>query len=93
MELNNQFYPYVCPGLMEDGRFTRNFLNNTIFNQKIRHINGIENNHQYRYFLQKNGSKIIENERNFYLNNYICKFSSDTCKNPKQIYHVKSSEN
>jgi len=87
MEMNNQFWPYMCPALMSDGRFTRNFLNNKIFNQKIRHINNIENNHQYRYFLQQNANTIIKNERSFYLGNYVCQFEKNKCRNPKNIIH------
>lgn len=91
--MNNQFWPYVCPALMADGRFTRNFMNNKIFNQKIRHINKIDNNHQYRHFLQQNANKIIENERNYYLSNYICQFNNDKCRNPKQVYSFKPYQN
>jgi hypothetical protein len=90
MEMNNKYWSNGCPGLMEDSRFTTNYYNNTMFNQQIRHLNKVDNNHQYRALLQKNATKILDKERQFFIKNYTCNFNStggNSCRNPKTLSH------
>lgn len=64
-------YP-TCPALMEDKRIFTNYFDNDVFNQTIRMMNKINDNHQYRVFLQKNGSEIMNRERQYLLETNTC---------------------
>lgn len=72
MDMDNRFWPYGCPAKMADGRFTTNYQNPRVFNEKIREINNIKTSCEFRKFLQNNGGKLMDNE-NKYLNNcWMC---------------------
>lgn len=62
----------TCPPLMEDRRIFTNYFDNDVFNQTIRIMNKIEDNHDYRVFLQKNASELINREREFNLKTNTC---------------------
>jgi hypothetical protein len=64
--MDNRFYRCGCPALMSDGRLVTNYLDNDVFNHFIAKSNKLNTSNQYRAFLQKNGSKIIGNERMFF---------------------------
>ena len=70
--MDNRFWAYGCPAKMADGRFTTNFVNPRVFNEKIREINKIKTACEYRKFLQKNGLEIMKNEKNFLKDNWVC---------------------
>ena len=75
MESNNKFGKCSkCPAFMDDSRLFTNYLPNSKLNTYITKINNITNNDQYRIFLQKNASKIMENEKKFIEDNKKCSF-------------------
>ena len=75
MESNNKFGKCSkCPALMNDSRLLTNYLPNSKLNTYVSKINNLTNNDQYRIFLQKNASKIMENEKKFIENNKKCNF-------------------
>ncbi len=75
MESNNKFGKCSkCPAFMDDSRLFTNYLPNSKLNTYITKINNITNNDEYRIFLQKNASKIMENEKKFIEDNKKCNF-------------------
>ena len=75
MESNNKFGKCSkCPAFMDDSRLFTNYLSNSKLNTYITKINNITNNDEYRIFLQKNASKIMDNEKKFIENNKKCTF-------------------
>tara|TARA_B100001248_G_scaffold257161_1_gene239232 strand:- start:1334 stop:1588 length:255 start_codon:yes stop_codon:yes gene_type:complete len=75
MESNNKFGRCSkCPAFMDDSRLFTNYLPNSKLNTYVTKINNITNNDQYRIFLQKNASKIMENEKKFNEDNKKCSF-------------------
>jgi len=75
MESNNKFGKCSkCPAFMDDSRLFTNYLPNSKLNTYITKINNITNNDEYRVFLQKNASKIMENEKKFIEDNKKCSF-------------------
>ena len=65
--MDNRFYKCGCPALMSDGRLVTNYLDSDVFNNFIAKSNKLTTSNQYRAFLQKNGTKMINNERNFFI--------------------------
>ena len=53
--MDNRYYNYKCPPLMQDARFITNYTRSRIFEQKIRGVNNIESAQDYKIFLQTNG--------------------------------------
>ena len=75
MESNNKFGKCSrCPAFMDDSRLFTNYLSNSKLNTYVSKINNITNSDQYRIFLQKNASKIMENEKKFIEDNKKCSF-------------------
>jgi len=68
--MDNRFYKCKWPARMSDGRFVTNHINQDVFNQFVAQSNNIKTSHQYRDFLQKNATTIINNERQFFINKY-----------------------
>ncbi len=64
-----------CPALMDDSRLFTNYLLNSKLNSYVKKVNGITDDNMYRLFLQKNGSKIMNNERTFMSTNKRCNFA------------------
>lgn len=62
----------TCPAIMSDGRLGTNYYDNDVFNQTIRFLNKIEDNHSYREFLQKNGNELMSRERKHLIDTYTC---------------------
>lgn len=61
--MDNRYFNYKCPPLMQDGRFITNYIKNSTFEQFIRNVNQIESAQEYKQFLQQNGDTIINRER------------------------------
>ncbi|CAH6421770.1 Hypothetical protein KVN_LOCUS456 [uncultured virus] len=61
-----------CPAVMNDGRFLRDFQNETKRNDYIKNLNGMWRDDQYRFFLQQNGNKIMDREWQYYKKNNYC---------------------
>ena len=64
-----------CPAKMNDGRLFTNYLPNSTLNSYVKKVNNITSENDYRQFLQKNGSKIMDNERTFMSLNKKCNFA------------------
>lgn len=60
-----------CPAVMNYAAFTDHRMSSRR-EQYVKSINGIVRNDDYRAFLQKNSSKIMENEWNYLKTNYSC---------------------
>ena len=58
--MNNGFEN--CPALMSSGNFVTNWFANQDFNNAIVKGNKIKSSHEYRAFLQKNASNLMEKE-------------------------------
>ena len=71
-----------CPALMSDGRLGTNYHDNDVFNQTIRFLNKIGDNHEYREFLQKNALELMARERAVMLETYTCDVNGK-CGNEK----------
>ena len=50
-------------------------MSSSKINQYVKKVNNISNENAYRAFLQKNGSKIMNNERSFMSSNKRCNFA------------------
>ena len=70
--MDNNYWRYGCPALMSDARFTTQYMDSDVLNQKIRNLNKIKTSHEFRAFLQKNASTIMNNERKFLQKEYMC---------------------
>ena len=58
--MDNRYYNYNCPPLMNDGRFISNYIRSSTYDQYIKNINKIQSAHDYRHYLQNNGEQIID---------------------------------
>jgi hypothetical protein len=81
--MDNRYYAYDCPALMQDGRFLTNYLPRQTLNQFIRRTNNIETSEDYRHFLQNNGDVIANRERSFLQQANTCGVHGQ-CVPPKQ---------
>jgi len=70
--MDNRYYNYGCPPLMNDGRFISNFIRSSTHDQKIRIINNIYSAHEYRNYIQNNGSSLINNIKSYLHENNKC---------------------
>ncbi len=61
--MDNRYYSYGCPALMQDARFITNYIDSRIFEQTIRGINKIKTAQEYRQFLQDKAETLMEKER------------------------------
>ena len=61
--MDNRYYNYKCPPLMQDARFITNYTPSRIFEQQIRGVNNIDSAQDYKIFLQTNGETIMTRER------------------------------
>lgn len=69
---NNTFFRDGCPALMSDGRFITSYTPSNELTENIRHINGIENTNQFREFLQTNGNRLMNKEREYLWESNTC---------------------
>ncbi len=61
--MDNRYFNYKCPPLMQDARFITNYTKSSTFEQFIRNVNQIDSAQEYKQFLQQNGDTIINRER------------------------------
>jgi len=71
--MDNRYFRYNCPPLMNDGRFVSNYIRSSTFDQYIRNVNDINSSSKYRQFLQSNGDKILNNMKSYYRESSVCK--------------------
>lgn len=70
--MDNRYYKYGCPPLMQDARFMTNYLPDRTVEQYIRLINNIDSAQEYRAFLQRNGDTIMNREREYVTSQNTC---------------------
>ena len=70
--MDNRYYNYNCPPLMNDGRFISSYVRSSTFDQYVRNINNIENGNDYRHYLQNNGYEIMNNIKAYLRQNNTC---------------------
>ena len=70
--MDNRYFNYNCPALMQDARFITNYTSPRINEQYIRTVNKINSAQDYKLFLQVNGGVILENEKKYFETNNIC---------------------
>jgi hypothetical protein len=70
--MDNRYYCYSCPPLMQDARFLTSYTPNRAFEQYIRNINNLNSSQNYKLFLQQNATQIMNNERKYAQINNTC---------------------
>lgn len=70
--MDNRYYNYNCPALMNDGRFINNYVRSSTFDQYVRNVNNINSANEYRHYLQNNGHEIINNIKGYLHQNNTC---------------------
>jgi len=63
--MDNRYFKYKCPPLMQDARFITNYTESRIFEQYIRNVNKIDSAQEYKRFLQSNGELIMNREKDY----------------------------
>ena len=64
-----------CPAIMSDGRFMTNYTSTQKMVANIKQMNNITDENEFRAFLQKNGSGLIEKQKKFLLQSKMCDLS------------------
>lgn len=64
--MDNRYFNYGCPPLMQDARFITNYTESRIFEQYIRNVNKIDSAQDFKRFLQTNGDTIMDKERAYH---------------------------
>jgi hypothetical protein len=64
--MDNRYFKYNAPALMQDGRFITNYVESRIFEQLIRNVNNIDSAQEFKRFLQNNGDNILNKERAYH---------------------------
>jgi hypothetical protein len=70
--MDNRYWNYGCPPLMQDGRFLTNYIRSNVVDQFIRTTNKIDSAHTYRVFLQQNGNQLVNKEKAYLIENNTC---------------------
>lgn len=70
--MDNRYFKYKCPPLMNDGRFISNYIRSSTFDQYIRNSNNIESSNDFRHHIQNNGAEIMNNMKGYYRKNNTC---------------------
>ena len=71
--MDNRYYKYNCPPIMNDGRFISSYVRSRVFDQYIRSSNNVDSAQNYKHFLQDNADQIINNTKAYLRENNICK--------------------
>lgn len=71
--MDNRYYKYSCPPLMNDGRFISSYVRSRVFDQYVRNINNVQTAQEYKHFLQNNGDQIINNLKGFLRESNTCR--------------------
>jgi hypothetical protein len=71
--MDNRYYKYNCPPLMNDGRFLTSYVRSRVFDQYVRNINNVQSSQEYRHFLQNNGDQILNNLKGYLRESNTCK--------------------
>ncbi len=71
--MDNRYYKYNCPPLMNDGRFLTSYVRSRVFDQYVRNINNVQSAQDYKHFLQNNGDQILNNLKGYLRETNTCK--------------------
>jgi hypothetical protein len=71
--MDNRYYKYNCPPLMNDGRFLTSHVRSRVFDQYVRNVNNINSAQDYKNFLQLNGDSILNNLKAYHRESNTCK--------------------
>lgn len=71
--MDNRYYKYNCPPLMNDGRFISSYISSRVFDQYVRNINNVQSAQEYKTFLQNNGNQIINNLKGYLRETNTCR--------------------
>ena len=96
--MDNRYYKYNCPPLMNDGRFLTSYVRSRVFDQYIRNINNVKTSQEYKHFLQNNGNQILNNLKGYLRETNICKIQGKCLpmSGPQSddiIKYLKSNDN
>jgi len=84
--MNNIFFNNNCPVMDNDkGRLFTNYGHSKYINNNIKKMNNLENDNQFRLFLQNNGENLINIERKL--------LDNKKCVNDENNKFYLSSEN
>lgn len=75
---NNLYFKDGCPALMGDGRFITYYNSSNELTEDLRRMNGFNNPNEFRRYMQLNGDKFMNDERNYMKINNTCA-PSTTC--------------
>jgi hypothetical protein len=70
--MDNRYFIYGCPALMQDARFITNYTDRKTFDQFIRKVNNINSAQEYKHFLQNNSDVLLNRERDYNIKQNIC---------------------
>ena len=70
--MDNRYFSYNCPPLMQDKRFLTNYIKNSTYEQNIRTINNIYSSWEYKKFLQNTALETINES-------YLTATKQNTC--------------
>ena len=76
---NNVYYENGCPAIMSDGRFVTYHGSTNELTDAMRKLSGIKSSNKFRTFLQENGDKIMNVEKNYLARENTCSPSSIAC--------------
>ena len=71
--MDNRYYNYNCPPLMNDGRFISSYVRSRVFDQYVKNINNVHSAHEYKHFLQNNGHQLINNLKGYLRETNTCR--------------------
>lgn len=69
---NNVYSKDGCPALMSDGRFITYHNSTNELTETMRKLNGIKSPNEFRTFMQNNGDKFMNAERNYIVKENTC---------------------
>jgi hypothetical protein len=90
--MDNRYFTYGCPALMQDKRFITNYIRGRVYDQYIRKINNIDSSMDYKLFLQQNTETILNRERNILNDLHTCN-TNKKCLPLSEYESIESSCN
>lgn len=78
--MDNIFFDKKCPAKMNNERNLRDYHTKSVLNEYYKSVLEATNEHDYRKKLQKQGTKIIEGNMSYLLNNAQCRCDGVPCK-------------
>jgi len=70
--MTDNYYKDICPAVLSDGRYLQDFRASATREQRMKRINDIDNENDFRIFLQTNASIIMDEQLKMLKDNYSC---------------------